>query len=107
MECPNIMIRDEWLNRPQLKTAEEILAHTDCWIFKSFVCFCPPHYAKNIMSAMKEGHEEEQVNTIHLRNHFSELNQYKPFQRKPVSEQFRFSRLKIEEEINVLTRIDS
>ncbi len=96
--CADFIVKSKDLNTLSLETEEEILAHQDCRLFKSFVCFGAFRSASFFLKAVETGDIEAQVNTIHRMRHHCEINNYKPVQSKTVAEQFQLAKQALEEE---------
>ena len=98
MECADVIVKTPDLNYHSFTSKDEVLTHQDCRLFKKFVCFGSLRAAKAFMSAIADGKELAQVNTIFRMRHWSELHRYRSVQSKVVSEQFMLAALALKEE---------
>ena len=96
--CADVIAKSKDLNTLQLETEEDVMAHQDCRLFKSFVCFGSLRSASNFLKAVATKDTKAQTNTIYRIAHYSERHDYKPVQAKVVSEQFEFAKRALEEE---------
>ncbi len=106
LECPDIILKSSSLNRQNLSSVDDVISHTDCRLFRSFICFGALRGAKAFMNAVLDDHEEAQRICIYRLKHWCELNGYKPVQSKTVVEQFNLSILSLKEEEKFLKIIE-
>ncbi len=107
LECPDIILKSPSLNRQNLGSVDDVISHTDCRLFRSFICFGSLRGAKAFMNAVLDDQEEAQRTCIYRLKHWCELNGYKPVQSKTVIEQFNLSILSLKEEEKFLKIIES
>lgn len=103
--CADVIVKSKDLNILSLQTEEDVMAHEDCRLFKSFVCFGSLRSAKAFLKAVSTNDAEAQVNTIHRIRHFCELNSYRAVQAKVVADQFELAKQALKEERKFLNRI--
>lgn len=65
MECANIIVKDPALNRHDVKTADDLIFHLDCRLFKRFICFRAIRAAKRFKNAVSDDQDPVQVNIIY------------------------------------------
>lgn len=97
-ECADVIVHRADFNTFSLSSKQEVLAHQDCRLFKSFVCFGAFRSSKSFMSACSNGLEDAQVKTIYRMRHWSELHNYKPVQGKVITQLFDLAVSAIQEE---------
>lgn len=105
LDCSDVISSSPELNIHSLSSRQALFSQQDCRLFKRCVTFGALRGAQAFMSAVANGYEQAQINSLYRIKHWSELHDYKSVNSKTISEQFQLSILALKEEDKFLSAI--
>lgn len=106
MNCVDIILSNNALNKHSLKSTSSVLSQYDCRLFKKFVSTSTLRGAKNFMNAVRENDEEAQINTIYRARHWCEENHFRSVKPTELNALFLCSKRALYEEEKFLKFIN-